>query len=91
MPAAAQLRATVTFCIANILTNLQQPSTVNNITTTVSVLNSNLSAYSGVPFRGLQCSNPGGNQTSNERYWKAKKVLLFAKFMKSYTFLSVCI
>ena len=42
-------------------------------------------------IRGLQYSNLDGNQTANDRYWQNNKVLLLAKCMKLYTFLSVCI
>ena len=41
--------------------------------------------------RGLPCSNLGGNQTANEKYWENNKALLLAKFIDSYTFLSVSI
>ncbi len=41
--------------------------------------------------RGLQCFKLNGNQTENDRYLEKNNFLLFAKFLKMYSFFRICI
>ncbi len=41
--------------------------------------------------RGLQCFKLNGNQTENDRYLEKNNCLLFAKFLKMYSFFRICI
>ncbi len=41
--------------------------------------------------RGLQCFKLNGNHTENDRYWQKNNFVLFAKFLKMYSFFRICI